>query len=130
MARIWISEMKFSDDSTLKFEKDDIVVFVGPNNAGKSASLKESSRLLKSKVKTGKVLNDITIEKEGDYSEFFEQLETNSTKYFDSNPHPSYQGFGYSIYEPMVRNKWENYKNGLDDLHSFFTKRRFTRTKI
>ncbi|MHA8101878.1 ATP-dependent nuclease [Aquirufa nivalisilvae] len=119
MARIWISEMKFNDDSTLKFEKDDIVVFVGPNNAGKSASLKESSRLLKSKVKTGKVLNDITIESEGDYSEFFKQLETNSTKHFDSNPHPSYQGFGYSIYEPVVRNRWENFKNGLDDLHSF-----------
>lgn len=31
----------FSDGSTLTFEDDDIVVFVGPNNAGKSATLRE-----------------------------------------------------------------------------------------
>jgi ABC-type sugar transport system ATPase subunit len=31
----------FSDGTTLTFEDDDIVVFVGPNNAGKSASLRE-----------------------------------------------------------------------------------------
>lgn len=31
----------FSDGTTLSFEDDDIVVFVGPNNAGKSAALRE-----------------------------------------------------------------------------------------
>lgn len=31
----------FSNGETLKFEKDEIVVFVGPNNAGKSAALRE-----------------------------------------------------------------------------------------
>ena len=60
--RVWISEMTFSDDTTLQFDKDDIVVFVGPNNAGKSASLKEAASLLRSKKIIGKVLKDITIE--------------------------------------------------------------------
>ena len=41
--RIWINEITFSDNSTLQFEKDDIIVLVGPNNAGKSASLKEAA---------------------------------------------------------------------------------------
>jgi len=118
--RIWISEMKFSDDTTLQFEKDDIVVFVGPNNAGKSASLKESATLLKSKTNKGKVLKDITIEKEGDETEFFGHLQSYSTKHFSGNPHPHYQGFGYNIYEPNAKTSWTNYKNGLSDLYSLF----------
>ena len=68
--RIWISEITFSDDTTLQFEKDDIVVFVGPNNAGKSASLKEAASLVKAKNKKGKVLKDLSIEKEGDEIEW------------------------------------------------------------
>ena len=112
--------MKFSDDTTLQFEKDDIVVFVGPNNAGKSASLKESATLLKSKTNKGKVLKDITIEKEGDETEFFGHLQSYSTKHFSGNPHPHYQGFGYNIYEPNAKTSWTNYKNGLSDLYSLF----------
>ena len=36
MARAWISEIEFNDNSAIKLEQNDIVVFVGPNNAGKS----------------------------------------------------------------------------------------------
>ena len=86
--RIWISEITFSDETTLRFEKDDIVVFVGPNNAGKSASLKESATLLRVKTNKGKVLKDIVIEKEGDEAEFLENLLAQSTKHFGGNPHP------------------------------------------
>lgn len=118
--RIWISEIKFSDDTTLQFEKDDIVVFVGSNNAGKSASLKESATLLRTKSNKGKVLKDITIEKEGEETDFFSHLQSHSTKHFGGNPHPHYQGFGYSIYEPNAKSWWTNYKNGLNDLHSLF----------
>jgi predicted ATPase len=118
--RVWISEMKFSDDTTLQFEKDDIVVFVGPNNAGKSASLKESATLLRAKSNKRNVLKDITIEREGDETEFFSYLQSHSTKHFGGNPHPHYQGFGYNIYEPNAKNWWTNYKNGLYDLYSLF----------
>lgn len=31
----------FSDGQTLNFDSDEIIVFVGPNNAGKSAALRE-----------------------------------------------------------------------------------------
>lgn len=118
--RIWISEIKFSDDTTLQFEKDDIVVFVGPNNAGKSASLKESAALLRTKTNKGKVLKDITIEKEGDETEFFSYLQSSSTKHFIGNPHPNYQGIGYDIHELIAKKWWVNYKDGLSDLCSLF----------
>ena len=35
----WIEEASFSDGSKVAFNENDIVVFVGPNNSGKSASL-------------------------------------------------------------------------------------------
>lgn len=128
--RVWISEIKFSDDTSLQFEKDDIVVFVGPNNAGKSASLKEAATLLRTKNKKGKVLKDIIIEKEGDESEFFTHLQSYSTKHFGGNPHPHYQGFGYSVYEPSAKSWWTNYKNGLSDLFSFFVNTLSTEQRI
>lgn len=112
--------MKFSDDTTLQFDNDDIVVFVGPNNAGKSASLKEAAKLLRSKAIKEKVLKDITIEKFGDESEFFNDLQSFSTKHFGGNPHPHYQGFGYNIYEPNAKNWWTNYVNGVSELSPLF----------
>lgn len=39
-------EVTFSDGTALSFAEDEIVVFVGPNNAGKSATLKEMEALV------------------------------------------------------------------------------------
>src|ERR1041385_727809 len=36
----FISEVTFSDNTRISLAKNDIVVFVGPNNSGKSAALK------------------------------------------------------------------------------------------
>jgi len=50
MTKVWISELEFNDGTKISLDKNEVVVFVGPNNAGKSATLKEASSLLKSKV--------------------------------------------------------------------------------
>lgn len=118
--RIWISEITFSDDTTLQFEKDDIVVFVGPNNAGKSASLKESASLIKAKNKKGKVLKDLNIKKEGDEIELFQLLDTSTTKNYDNPSQILYQGFGFNIWESSVKSIFAEYTNGVGDLASLF----------
>lgn len=118
--RIWISEIEFSDKTKISFEKNDIVVFVGPNNAGKSASLKEATRLIKQKNDKGKVLLDISIEKEGEETELINFLDSYSTKHFGGNPHPHYQGFGYSVYEPSAKSWWTNHQKGISELFSVF----------
>lgn len=118
--RIWISEIEFSDKTKIPFEKNDIVVFVGPNNAGKSASLKEATRLIKQKNDKGKVLLDISIEKEGEETELINFLDSYSTKHFGGNPHPHYQGFGYSVYEPSAKSWWTNHQKGISELFSVF----------
>ncbi len=58
----YISKLHFNDGSTLDVEKNDIVVFVGPNNAGKSQALKDIYALSSKKV-SPIVISDITITK-------------------------------------------------------------------
>ncbi|MBN2881781.1 ATP-binding protein [Candidatus Woesearchaeota archaeon] len=118
--KIWISEITFSDDSTLQFDKNDIIVFVGPNNSGKSASLKESAMLLKTKKQKGKVLKDIIIEKEGDEIELFSLLDKSSTKSYNNPSQILYQGLGFNIWENTVKSNFSNYTNGVGELLNLF----------
>jgi hypothetical protein len=119
-ARIWISEVEFNDSSKVHFDKNDITVFVGPNNAGKSASLKEIAKLLRTRNDKSIVLKTITIEKEGDEEGLLSFIELHSKKHFQGNPEPSYSGYGYSIYAPNIKHHWANYKNGFGDLFPIF----------
>jgi predicted ATPase len=118
--RIWISEIEFNDNSKIEFSKNDITVFVGPNNAGKSASLKESAKLLQQKTNKGVVLKDISIEKSGDEADLFALLESVSKKIYSGNPEPHYHGFGYNVYSPSAKYNWSSFKNGIGDLVSLF----------
>jgi energy-coupling factor transporter ATP-binding protein EcfA2 len=123
MTRIWISEIEFNDGTKITLGADEIVVLVGPNNSGKSATLKESLSLLKSKVnakQTSKVLRDLIISKEGDETSFKSFLESVSTKNFLNNPEPHFQGFGFNIYAPYIGNSWDNYESGLGEVAALF----------
>ena len=37
MTKVWLSEIEFSDNRKVLIDENDIVVIVGPNNAGKSS---------------------------------------------------------------------------------------------
>ena len=58
----YISQLKFNNGEALDVSANDIVVFVGPNNAGKSQSLKDIYMLSEKKVPTV-VISEILIEK-------------------------------------------------------------------
>ena len=58
----YISKLKFNNGQELDIAANDIVVFVGPNNAGKSQSLKDIYALSKDKVPSV-VISEITITK-------------------------------------------------------------------
>lgn len=119
-ARIWISEIQFSDTTKIQFAKDDIVVFVGPNNSGKSASLKEAAGLIRQKNGNGKVILDLSIEKEGEEVEMIEFLESCSVKSLSGAPYPRYQGRGYNVQSETAKYHWGKYKDGISELFSVF----------
>ncbi len=118
--RIWLSEIQFSDNSKIAIDKNDIVVFVGPNNAGKSASLKEAGTLLRIKNDKGKVLKDVTIEKDGSETELISFLDRFSKKEISDNPVPTYQGYRFSVQEQNAKAWWNNFNSGLSNLASVF----------
>ncbi|MFA6808930.1 MAG: AAA family ATPase [Eubacteriales bacterium] len=120
--RVWIKGINFSDCKDIIFEQDDITIFVGPNNAGKSAALKDISNLSRNIKIEGKVAKKITIDKEGNEEDFITDLKQISRTVMSNNPLPTYSGFGFSVYESTAKSNWNNaIKNGLSDLSPVFT---------
>ena len=58
----YISKIHFNDGTSVDIQQNDIIIFVGPNNAGKSQSLKDIYALSSKKLPTI-VVSDITIKK-------------------------------------------------------------------
>lgn len=128
--KVWISEIRFSDSSTIQFDKNDIVVFVGPNNAGKSAVLKEAELLFYKNNKQGKVIKSIKFSKEGTEAELIEFLEKSSIVEYGTNPDPSFKGLGYDIYKGHIGIWWTDVSKGIESLSRFFAKSLTTEDRL
>ncbi len=120
MTKVWISEIEFSDNSKVLIQENDIVVIVGPNNAGKSATLKEAAKMLRQKNDKGKVVLDIAINKSGSKEELISHISQFSQKNFQGNPLPSYQGYKFNIYQGNAESYWNNVTNGISELIHIF----------
>lgn len=121
MVAAWISKIKFNDGSELNFQRNDIVILVGPNNAGKSATLKElytSTQHVSEKI----ILKGIEIQRHGDNTELIADLELKSSVIQKDRADPIYGGLGYSLSSLDARNSWDGYKKGLSKVHPFFVK--------
>lgn len=59
----FVSKLIFNNNECVEIQQNDIVVFVGPNNAGKSQSLKDIYSLCKGKVHNTVVVSDIEVKK-------------------------------------------------------------------
>lgn len=62
---IWINKIVFSDGSAVEFGRGDVVVIVGPNNSGKSATLKGIATKLADADKKSPVVRSISFSREG-----------------------------------------------------------------
>jgi len=127
--RFWLEEIQFSDNTKIPLAKDDIVVFVGPNNAGKSATLKEAVELIKSKHSKTKVLKNIKIYREGKESQLLDFIEKNSRKTY-AGKDIIYDGFGFGFYQSVGLNRWNSYAEGIDDLFPIFANHLSTEKRL
>ena len=124
--RLLFNSITFSDRTELELEEDDIVVFVGPNNSGKSAALRELEAWVARSV-PGLVVKNAELHKEGTQDDLRAYLEINAQKSGDvANLH--YGGIGYNIhYTNLV------YFDDTTDRHPvapFFAKRLATEGRI
>jgi energy-coupling factor transporter ATP-binding protein EcfA2 len=119
-------DVTFSDGTSLAFAEDEIVVFVGPNNAGKSATLKEMEALV-SRNGSHTVIKGATLHKTGNRDDLEAYLERNSQKM--KEPHDlRYTGFGFNIHKTHLQ-----YFDNSHDRHPvapFFCTRLATENRI
>lgn len=94
----YISKIHFNDGTSIDIQQNDIIIFVGPNNAGKSQSLKDIYALSSKKFPTI-VVSDIAITKHT--AQIADLLDSISPK----QPQGS-----YTLYNVLGRsfNYWEN----------------------
>ncbi|MDH0660636.1 AAA family ATPase [Empedobacter sp. GD03865] len=117
--RFYIESITYNNDQVLQCDKNDIIVFVGANNAGKSASLKEIALKFRSKATSSKIIKDIQIGIEGTQELFADYIEKNSIKNNNSG-YQSYSGYGYNIGVNDVQHYVRNFQNGIDALFPIY----------
>lgn len=98
-----IKEITFNDGNKWKFNKDDIVLLVGPNNVGKSRTLKDLREDLNDTSKIKVLVKEVTYETTG-FSE--EQLRD----YFERN----YVKDSHGSYDVMIEENVYHYFNDFN----------------
>lgn len=74
-ANLWVDKLSFKDGTTIELKKDSIVVFVGPNNSGKSLTLKEIAGKAGNQTISSKIIQSAKISIEGSAEDFFAKIE-------------------------------------------------------
>lgn len=120
MTKVWLSNIEFSDKNNVLIEENDIVVIVGPNNAGKSATLKEIAKMIRQKNEKGKVVLDITINKNGNEEELISYVNNFSQKTYSGNPQPQLHGFNFNINQANLPYYWSDIDKGIRELTNVF----------
>lgn len=97
---VHINSLTFSDGSSLKFSPDDIVLFVGPNNSGKSSALLDIKYGLSVSYWTGRVIKNVEFDRKGLPEELLSWLESTST--ILDGKHRHYQGYNYDVHANVL----------------------------
>lgn len=72
----WLESLEFKNSLIVNLKKNSIVVFVGPNNSGKSQTLREISQLAKGPKINNLILESLTIKASGDAEDFLKRIES------------------------------------------------------
>lgn len=117
---LFIKSATFSDTTTIEFNDNDIVIFVGPNNAGKSVALKNLKEKSVKRSNAGLVIKDVSLSSYGSREELIEWLANNFRKNPENPDNPHFSGLGAGVHMQSAINWWINNSNGLYDLAHFF----------
>ncbi|WP_313704513.1 AAA family ATPase [Massilia sp.] len=123
---ISFEEITFSDGQALRFEDDEIIVFVGPNNAGKSAALRDLQNWIATPRKQTVVI-DAKTRKTGTQNDLKCYLERYAQKTGDPINF-SYGGIGFSIHHSNI--SWFDQPHDRHPVAPFFTTRVATESRI
>ncbi|GAB9224761.1 hypothetical protein BDS110ZK18_66640 [Bradyrhizobium diazoefficiens] len=123
---ISFESVTFSNGDVLTFEEDEIIVFVGPNNAGKSAALRELEAFVSRNVEQ-KVIKSVTLRRSGSEKELLRYLQENALTLGQPGQH-SYAGMGYNIHQNHV--SWFDQPSDRHPVAPFFCTRLSTENRL
>jgi len=123
--RVTFETLTFSDGTVVPLDETDIVVLVGPNNAGKSAALRELETHI-GPVSKQTVITAVSLRHSGTGKQLVEYLEQSNRKKGDAND-KSYIGYRFSLRAKSVEG-W--FSSRLDVLRPLFCLRVATETRI
>lgn len=89
----YISRLVFNNDKEIEINENDIVIFVGPNNAGKSQALRDIYELCQSKKPTIVVKDLDIIKRNGNLEELLDKISVTTNQ----GNYKNYDGFRYNI---------------------------------
>lgn len=90
-----LTEIGLNNGQSVKVKPNGIIVFVGPNNAGKSQGLRDIYSLLEKEKNPTKVISSLRFDKPSD-----EELESSFQKHckiVDNGDHKKYQSYNFII---------------------------------
>ena len=122
---VTFESITFSDGTTVTLDPTDVVVLVGPNNAGKSLALRELEQHIGNPANTT-VIKSKTLLKTGTQENLSEYLRKHA-QVRTQGSNRVYSGYRFSVPETRISEFWTG---NLEQLRSFFCMRILTETRI
>jgi len=108
-----ITELVFSAGSSLSIGPNDIVLVVGPNNSGKSATLRAIRDKLNEPSSPSPVLQAIRLAKRGTVEEFTAWVLGWAKRQPNNPQNPGFAAVGHTVYENQIIHSWQRPDNAL-----------------
>lgn len=119
--RVAITSLTFSDGTKVPISSNDVVLVVGPNNAGKSAGLRAIRDKLQNAAHKSPVLQNLEIQRTGSLDVFKNWLSGWTVKHFDSPPdNPIFQALGHALHQNQAHSEWQRSDHILGQLSRWF----------
>lgn len=119
--RVAITNLTFSDGTNVSISSNDVVIVVGPNNAGKSAGLRAIREKLQNAAHKSPVLQSLEIHRTGSWDIFQSWLSGWTVRRPDSSPEdPLFQALGHAIHQSQTRSEWQRSDHSLGQLTRWF----------
>jgi len=122
---ITFESLTFSDGTVITLEPKEMVFFVGPNNAGKSAALRDIEAHIGPRYE-GTVIKTAKRRRVGAIDELLKIVEVN-TRIAGNPQSPQYVGAGINLFVTNLEHHWNN---DLTPLRPLFCQRIATETRI
>ncbi|MCA9464135.1 MAG: ATP-binding protein [Nitrospira sp.] len=119
--RVAITSLSFSDGTTVPISSNDVVLVVGPNNAGKSAGLRAIRDKLQNAAHKSPVLQNLEIQRSGSLDVFKSWLPSWTVQQIGSTPdNPVFQALGHAIHQSQAHSEWQRTDHILGQLSRWF----------